>query len=154
VARPIRHRPEPAPAAPTELIGAELVESREALRGFLELLRLLDERGWLRFSTDLLKEEEHVLSVLTERVGPGEVRRTLRNVEVLVEAFRDVDPATLKALAAGVPRALDQAHRAQADRPVGWLEVASALRDPDVNRGVRMVLGFLRGIGEAGHGES
>jgi uncharacterized protein YjgD (DUF1641 family) len=157
MARAIRQRP-PARTeergTPTELLANDLEGSVESLRSFLELLRLLDERGLLRFSTGLLKEEEHVISVLTERLEPGEVRATLRNVEVLVRAFRDVDPETLRGLASGVPRALEEAHRAQEDRPVGWLEVMSTLRDPDVNRGVRMVLGFLRGIGQAAHEEA
>ena len=142
-----------ASPVPPASLDAELAQSAEALRSLLEVIRGLDERGVLRFSADLLREEDRVVQVLTERMEPGELRRTLRNVTVLVEAFRDVDPATLRALSAGVPKALDRARAAQDEKPVGWFEVAGALRDPDVNRGVRMVLGFLRGIGEADRSE-
>jgi uncharacterized protein YjgD (DUF1641 family) len=125
----------------------------DSLRELLELIRLLDERGFLRFSTDLLRAEDRVLEVVTERFHPGEVRRAMRNLEVLARTFRDLDPAILANLARSVPGALKEAQKAQGDRTIGLFEVMSTLRDPEVNRGVRMVLGFLRGIGRESRGE-
>lgn len=151
MARPIRTRPEPdAAGAWPEELAPELAESAASLREFLELLRLLDERGVLRFASDLLREEDRVLDVVTERVPPDDFRRAVRNLEVVVRTFRDLDPATLSALAGSVPGAVREARRAEADPAMGVLAIVRTLRDPDVNRGVRMLLGFLRGIGRPG----
>ncbi len=148
MARPISARPSRGGStAWNEALAPELAASAEAIRQLLELVRLLDERGVLRFSSDLLREEDRVVAVLTDRLSARDVRRAVRNLEVLVKTFRDLDPGTLGALARGVPTALTEAHRAERDRPMGIFEIVSTLRDPEVNRGVRMVLGFLRGIG-------
>jgi uncharacterized protein YjgD (DUF1641 family) len=155
MARPIRARPSSPPRlreSPSEALAPDLASSLDSLRGLLELVRLLDERGLLRFSTDLLREEDRVVKVVTERFPPGEVRGALRNLEVLVRTFADLDPATLDVLSRSVPGALKEAERAQADRTMGLLEIMTTLRDPEVNRGVRMVLGFLRGIGRERRG--
>jgi uncharacterized protein YjgD (DUF1641 family) len=150
MARPIRARPE-APTGPeivaTRTLATDLAATDESVRELLELVRLLDERGLLRFASDLLREEDRVVAVLSDRVPPDGVRRAMRNLEVLVKTFRDIDPKTLDALARGVPGALEAARRAQGDEPLGILAILRVLRDPEVNRGVRMVLGFLRGIG-------
>jgi uncharacterized protein YjgD (DUF1641 family) len=150
MARPIRARTKAPPRraeSPSESLAPDLAASVDSLRDLLELIRLLDERGFLRFSTDLLREEDRVVGVVTERFHPGEVRRAVRNLEVLVRTFSELEPATLTALAQSVPSALEEARKAQGDRTIGLFEIMNTLREPEVNRGVRMVLGFLRGIG-------
>ena len=153
MARPIRSRPAPSsgsrPAALAETLGPELDASATSIRELLELARLLDERGVLRFSSDVLRSEDRLVGVLTDRLDPASIRRAVRNLEVLVRTFERLDPKTLAALTSGVPAALEEAHRAEGDRPMGLLEIATAVRDPEVNRGVRMVLGLLRGIGRS-----
>ncbi len=153
MARPIRARPTvPSGAGTTpgvDAIASDLGASAESIRELLALVRLLEERGVLRFSSDLLRSQDRVIEVLTDRIDPATLGRSLRNLEVLLHAFERLDPATLAALAGGVPAALEEARRAEADRPMGLLEIATTLRDPEVNRGVRMMLGFLRGIGRS-----
>lgn len=153
MAKPLRIRPAAAEAAEplplSEALAPELGASLESIRELLELIRLLDERGFLRFSTDLLRSEDEVVKVLAERFPPGELRRAVRNLEVVVRTFRDLDPATIGSLARGLPSAFDEARRAESDAPIGLLDVLSSLRDPEVNRGVRMLLGFLRGFGRS-----
>jgi uncharacterized protein YjgD (DUF1641 family) len=148
--RPIRVRPSSSgtlASSARAALDVDLENSADALRQLLELVRMLDERGFLRFSADLLREEDRVVEVVSTRFRPEDLRRSVANLEVLVRTFRDIDPETLGALAKGVPAALKESRRSESDRPMGLFEIASALRDPDVNRGVRMVLGFLRGIG-------
>jgi uncharacterized protein YjgD (DUF1641 family) len=154
MARPIRTRPVPdgGPDSLAAALGPELEESAASIRELLELIRLLDERGFLRFSTDLLREEDRVVEVLSKRVHPGDLRRAVANLEVLVRTFREIDPTALAGLAQAVPSALVEAHRAESDAPMGLFEMLSVLREPEVNRGVRMVLGFLRGVGRSSRG--
>jgi uncharacterized protein YjgD (DUF1641 family) len=150
MARPIRTRPAAADVSVdtvAETLAPDLEASAESIRDLLELIRLLDERGFLRFSADLLREEDRVVEVLSERFRPEDLRRAVANLEVLVRTFRDIDPTTLGAIARAVPAALVESHRAESDAPMGLFEMLSVLREPEVNRGVRMVLGFLRGVG-------
>ncbi len=115
----------------------------------LALVRALDERGLLRFATDVVTEEERVVAVVTDRLPPDAVRSALENARAVLAGLRDLDPETLTLLSAAIPRGLREAREAEHGRPIGWLELATTLRDPDVNRGLRMLLGFLRGVGRA-----
>lgn len=153
MARPIRSRPPASATAtgvgPSGTLGTDLAASADSLRAFLALLRLLDEKGFLRLGHDLLREEDRVVEVLAQRLPAGDVRGAMRAATALASAFRDVDPATLASWSARVPRALAEAERAASGPPIGPVEVLAALNDPDVNRGVRMTLGFLRGAGRS-----
>lgn len=151
MAKPIRagafDADEGRPVPVTEVLSPEIDAASAALRELLELIRLLDDRGFLRFATDLLRSEDRVVEVLAERVPAEELRRAAHNLWVVLRTFREVDPLTLGALARGIPTAFDEARKAETEGPIGLLDVLSSLRDPEVNRGVRMLLGFLRGFG-------
>ncbi len=153
MARPIRSRPAASETSTavglSEELGPDLAASADSLRALLALLRLLDEKGLLRLGHDLLREEDRVVEVLTQRLPASDVRGAMRAATALAAALRDVDSATLAAWTARVPRALAEAERAASGPPVGPVEVLAALNDPDFNRGVRLTLGFLRGAGRS-----
>lgn len=153
MARPIRTRPiahvEATPTAPPTRLSRELEDSAGSLAALLDLVRLLDERGVLRLGSDLLRQQDRVVEVFTERLDPTEVRALLRAARSLADVVRKVDARTLESLAGRIPAALREGERSLKDAPVGPFDVIAALGDPDVNRGVRMLLGFLRGLGRA-----
>ena len=134
---------------PAPNLSSELAEATEAVRAFLELLRGLEERGYLRFANDFLRSEDRIVQVLTERIDPAELRRTVQGLRTLLSSFGEVDRDLVGQLSKRLSPALGEAMKAEEGPPVGFLEVVNALNDPEVNRGVRMVLGFLRGIGRS-----
>ena len=134
----------PAPDLPSELADAP-----EAVREFLEILRALEERGYLRFANDLLRSEDRVVKVLTERIDPSELRRSVQGLRTLLSSLGDLDRDLVGQLSKRISPALEEAMAAERGPPVGVVEVVNALNDPEVNRGVRMVLGLLRGIGRS-----
>ncbi len=151
MARAIRSTAEPSPEpAPDEApgpLGVELGGSTEAVRAFLELLRGLEEGGYLRFVNDLLRSEDRVVKVLTERVNPEEVRRTVQGLRTLHATIGSLDPGLVARVSERITPGLEEAFRAEGSPPVSFLDVVSALNDPEVNRGIRLLLGFLRGVG-------
>lgn len=155
MARAIRNTPEappgPAPDEATGPLGVELGGSADALRAFLELLRGLEEGGYLRFATDLLRSEDRVVKVLTERVDPEEVRRTVQGLRTLHATIGSLDPGLVARVSERLTPGLEEAFRAERGPAVSFLDVVSALNDPEVNRGIRLLLGFLRGVGRAPH---
>ena len=151
MARALRSAPEvpsePHPGEAPGALGTEIAGSTEAIRAILEILRDLEERGFLRFANDLLRSEDRVVKVLTERVDPGEVRRTVQGLRTLLASMGAVDSGLVARVSERLAPGLEEALRAEGGPPVGFLEVVSALNDPEVNRGIRMLLGFLRGVG-------
>jgi uncharacterized protein YjgD (DUF1641 family) len=153
MAKPIRALPSPTEdegtASLSEALASELNSAGGSLRELLELVRLLDERGWLRFASDLLRAEDRVVAVVTDRVDPADIKRVAQNLELMYRTLRSVDPKLFAEFMNGVPGGVKEARRARSDSTLGFLEIVGALRDPEVNLGVRMMLGFLRGIGQS-----
>ena len=152
MAKAISARPQPpANGSRRSRAGPALPESLEAsadsLRGLLELIRLLDEKGYLRLGTDVLRSEDRMISVLTERVDPADVRALVRSVQRLGAVLGPVDPEAARWLGRRLPNALVGARHGETEPPLAALDIVKALGEPEVNRGVRMVLGFLRGFG-------
>lgn len=152
MARAIRARPAAsegvAPGAvPVASLAPDLGDSASAIAGLLELLRLLEERGFLRWGSDLLRSEERIVSVLTEQVDPKELRALARAARVLGPALAGIDPATAAWVGERLPTALAEAQEAGSAAPMGAIELVRVLEDPEINRGARMVIGFLRGLG-------
>lgn len=148
MARAIRHRPSPEALATNASAGRTPRDgSAESLASLAEVVRLLDERGFLRFAADLLREEDRVVEVLVDRVPAKSVRAAWRAAAVLVATMRAVEPATAERIARSLPLGLEEAARSADGPMVGLFDVLHALNDPDVNRGVRMLLGGLRGLG-------
>ena len=151
MARAIRNPPTPAPNDEAPLaaraLAPDLADATGAVRELLALLRGLEEKGYLRFANDLLGSEDRVVKVLTERIDPGELRRGIEGLRTLLAMLGEVDRELVGRFSPRLGPALAEARRAEGGPPVGFLEVVNALNDPEVNRGVRMGLGFLRGIG-------
>ncbi len=152
MAKAISTRPlPPANGSRRARTGASVSEaldaSADSLRNLLELIRLLDEKGFLRLGTDVLRSEDRMISVLTERVDPADVRALVRSVQRLGAVLGPVEPEAARWLGRRLPNALQGARQGEAEPPLAALDILKALSEPDVNRGVRMVLGFLRGIG-------
>lgn len=148
MARAIRHRPTAevtAVAVPATTATPDA--SADPLASLAEVVRLLDERGFLRFAEDLLREEERVVEVLVDRVPPQDVRAAWKAITVLIATLRKVEPATVERLSGSVAESIEEAERSARTPMVGFFDILATLNDPDVNRGVRMLLGALRGLG-------
>jgi uncharacterized protein YjgD (DUF1641 family) len=116
----------------------------------LEVLDLLEEKGWLPALTYLLREWRAVYSNLSDFLARPGVERYLRNVTALgFYTLAELDPDEVKSAAVAINRGVRAAIAAsRSDGKVGILDLASEMRDDNVNRGFRAVLGFLHGVGE------
>ena len=150
MSRPIRARAgataEKKPSGPRPPLPTDLPNSEEALRDFLDLLRALEEGGYLRFANDLLRSEDRVVRVIAERLDPALVRQAIRGLRIFA-TLGEIDRDLADRFSRRLSPALAEALRAEETPPVGVMEILKALNDPEVNRGVRMLLGFLRGLG-------
>jgi len=146
-----RHVPATPDDATRSVPIAELEATEESLRHFLELIRLLDERGVLRLLSDLLEDNEELVRVSVDWLSRPENVRAIQNLRALARAVQEIDPAKLETVATSMARAVDRA----ADVPVegerrGAFAVLRQLGEPDVNRGFRVFLEFLRSLGQSG----
>ena len=130
------------------VLGDELAKDRDALAHFLELLRLLDEKGLLRLASDFAASNEELLRVGVDWLSRPGTLRAVQNLRVLLEAFERVDPQRLERLIAEVGHAAELAARVgPPGRRAGPVALIRLLGDPETNRGLRVLLAALKDFG-------
>jgi uncharacterized protein YjgD (DUF1641 family) len=152
VAQPIHsvaseEHPEEVPE-PTGVLGDELTKDRDALVHFLELIRLLDEKGLLRIATDFAASNEELLRVSVDWLSRPGTLRAVQNLRVLLEALERIDPKRLEKLITEAGHAADLASQVgPPGRRVGVLALLRQLGEPETNRGLRVLLAALKDFG-------
>lgn len=144
MAKPIAFTP-PPPEAPDAT-----AEARDELD---RLLVALHEGGVLRLLTGLLAAGTEVSTIALNGLNSPAGQRAVRNAVVLGEAATHLDPEQLETLVQGVVRGIAVAGERMAQEPPGTVSLAKALRDPEVRRGMNVMLGFLKVLGEQGAGD-
>ncbi len=153
MSEPIREVVRAGPPGSEVAPSVEFEGSEESMRHFLELVRVLDERGVLRLVRDLVENNEELVRVALDWLSRPENIRAVENVRALVRAAERIDPARLEATGTALVRALDAAASAPDDgRSRGALSVLRQLGEPDANRGLRILLEILRALGSTNRG--
>lgn len=126
----------------------ELQRSGPALQEGLELLRELHERGALELALKLLRGGAGLSAATLELLAGESGERVLQGGFALARALAGTDPRTLERVLGGLGEGLaSAAASAQAGERAGVLELAGALRDPDVQRGLGVAIALLGGLG-------
>jgi uncharacterized protein YjgD (DUF1641 family) len=136
--------------APTGIgnIARETQKDREALSHFLDLIRVLDERGVLRLLSDLATTNDEVIGAGVAWLSRPGASRAVRNLRVLLETLERVDPNQLDRLIREVGRAFDRGSKVpRSDRRLGALALLRQLGEPETNRGLRVLLALLKDLG-------
>jgi uncharacterized protein YjgD (DUF1641 family) len=127
-----------------------LVEYEESVRDALELLQLLEERGLLTFAVGLLRNYGEVFTVFSQWISGGNNLNHIRNLVEVYEGLKLSNPVHAKRIVRALSRAVEYAAREDSkDKNMGLFALLRELGDPDVNRGIRIVLSFLRGLGHS-----
>lgn len=129
-------------------LATKAAERADSLERWIELAALVERSGLLDLAEAILRKGEDLLEQAVERVSQPSGQSALKNVLRMAQVLGDTDPEVLdRALRTG-SKALDGAFSAAERRPVtGLLDLWQSLRDPEVGRGLRMVLEALKAIG-------
>ena len=117
---------------------------------FQRLLVLAHERGVLRGLAHLLEEPDAALGTATDwATQPGNLA-VVKHALLFYNTLQSIDPRAVQTLLNGLDGAAE-AVTAQPDddRILGFWGLLRALRDPDVNRGMRFLLRMAAGLGRS-----
>ncbi len=117
---------------------------------FQRLLVLAHERGVLQGLSHLLEEPDATLGTATDWVArPGNLA-VVKHALLFYNTLQSIDPRAVQALLNGLNGAVEAAATGpDAGRVLGFWGFLRALRDPDVNRGMRFLLRMAAGLGRA-----
>lgn len=118
-------------------------EHVEALNKALDLLVRLDEMGFLDAARDMLDPE--LIGRAASLLLTPSTLKLLDHVDDLLDVLGSVDYAALKDKVPLLTEALKELPKEA--KPVGLLGLLSALRDPDVQRGLGVAVELLRALG-------
>lgn len=127
-----------------------LLNNKEAILEMMEILGYLKQRGLLDLVKGLLGQGDKVLDVLVNTANMNENKNTIKNILLLLGTIgminvTQLEPFLLK-LNAGVARVAEVEE--QQEGKTGYIELARALKDPEINRAITLMLEFLRGMGQ------
>lgn len=140
---------ERAPATETtEKVRADGEAAAEA--EFRRLLVLAHERGVLQGLSHLLEEPDAALGTATGwATQPGNLA-VVKHALLFYNTLQSIDPRAVQELLNGLDGAAKAAVATRDDgRVLGFWGLLRALRDPDVNRGMRFLLRMAAGLGRS-----
>lgn len=119
---------------------------------FQRLLVLAHERGVLQALNHLLEEPDAAIGTATDwATQPGNLA-VVKHALLFYNTLQSIDPRAVQALLNGLNGAAEAAAKGKdkgKGKVLGFFGLLRALRDPDVNRGMRFLLRMAGGLGRA-----
>jgi uncharacterized protein YjgD (DUF1641 family) len=127
-----------------------LLKHKDAVLEIMEIAGYLKQRGILGIVKGLLGQGDKVLDILVNTANMHENKNTIKNILLLLGTIgminvTQLEPFLLK-LNAGVARVAES--EGQQDGKMGYIGLARALKDPEINRAITLILEFLKGMGQ------
>lgn len=127
-----------------------LLNNKDAILETMEIIGYLKQRGILDLVKGLLGQGDKVLDILVNTANMNENKNSIKNILLLLGTIgminvTQLEPFLLK-LNAGVARVAESER--QQDGKTGYIGLARALKDPEINRAITLILEFLKGMGQ------
>ncbi|UOR11753.1 DUF1641 domain-containing protein [Halobacillus amylolyticus] len=131
-----------------EILGA-LAKNRESLLILLEIVEELHKSGLLDIAKGMLKTR-HKLGVLAmDELDKPAVHDLVKSGISTFNFLTKINSDQLDGLLDGVSSGLEESSKSlQTNEKVGMWGLMKSINDPDINRSITTLLGFLQGMGQ------
>ncbi|WP_163970839.1 DUF1641 domain-containing protein [Oceanobacillus halotolerans] len=123
-------------------------ENKEAILKGIELVSSLHESGALDFANALVKRREDALENIITEINKEQYASLLENMSKLVLYIGELNVDELYYFTERINDGIHEAAVASEDSQTSYLDLLRALKDPQINRSITMLLNFLRGMGK------
>ncbi|ASS90686.1 MAG: DUF1641 domain-containing protein [Bacillaceae bacterium] len=127
-----------------------LADNKEAVLEGIACLRKLHDAGVLEIANALLARKDQVLENVVKEVSRKPNIDVLKNIVNLLMLLGTIDLEKLQVMTtrmnAGIQEAAASVNK---EETTSFFQLLSALKDPDINRSITMLLHFLRGMGKS-----
>lgn len=131
-------------------IESSLTERKAAVLETIELIGHLHDRGILKLLNGLFAEGEEVLGIAVNEFNKPQHSQIVENLVGLAGVLGKIDVYRLKDFAEKATNGLQEATEEDPnDGPNNIFQLLKVLKDPEINRGLTMMLNFLKGMGKA-----
>ncbi|ALX47297.1 DUF1641 domain-containing protein [Lentibacillus amyloliquefaciens] len=123
-------------------------ENKEAILKGIDLLETLNQSGTLDMVNAFVKHREDALEHVMRELNKPEYSTILENLTNLLLMLGDMNMEDLQAFAGRLNHGVKEAAASEVSEKTSYMDLIKALKDPEINRSVTMLLQFLRGMGK------
>lgn len=130
----------------SEIISA-VSENKDAILKGIELLTTVHESGALDMLDALVKQKDEAIKNVVEQANKPTYATILENFSDLFLLAKDLPVDELGYFVGKINQGLNEARTAESEENISYMGLIKALKNPEINRSLTMMLGFLRGMG-------
>ncbi|MFC3884482.1 DUF1641 domain-containing protein [Bacillus songklensis] len=123
-----------------------LSDNKESVTAFLEIVKEVHESGIFDIIQGLLKNKSEVAKVGLEFVNVAGIPSMAKNGIVAMQFLSKLDPLKVHMLLEGLNKGLERVSVEDENHTSMW-GMVKALREPEINSSITVLLNFLRGMG-------
>ncbi|HLR62311.1 MAG TPA: DUF1641 domain-containing protein [Lentibacillus sp.] len=123
-------------------------ENKEAILKGIDLLEALNQSGTLDMVNAFVKHREDALEYVMRELNKPQYSSILENLTNLLLLLGDMNMEDLQTFAGRLNHGVREAAASEAMEKTSYMDLIKALKDPEINRSITMLLQFLRGMGK------
>lgn len=130
-----------------DILGA-VSENKDAILKGIELLSTLEESGLLDMLQALVTHKETAMENVFGQLSNPKYADILENMTKLILLAGKLNVADMEVFVGRINEGVAEAKLAQNMEKTSYTGILTALKDPEINRSITMMLQFLRGMGK------
>ncbi|QHE51912.1 DUF1641 domain-containing protein [Pontibacillus sp. HMF3514] len=128
---------------------AKMADNAESIEKAIDLIRTLDEAGTLDTLNAFVKHKEDALGHFVTEANKPRYSKTFENLFEFVFLMGDLDVQKVRELSQRLNQGLEGMEEgSELDEKTSMMDLMKALKDPEINQGITMMLHFIRGLGK------
>ncbi|UZJ76901.1 DUF1641 domain-containing protein [Fictibacillus sp. KU28468] len=126
-----------------------LIKNKDALLESLSVINHMHEKGIISLLNGLFGQGDKVLEILVKTADTPETSNTLKNLLLMMGVLGTLDVKQLEPLLLKVNAgAAKVAEHKDTEEKTSYFDLVRALKDPEINRSITLLMTFLKGMGE------
>src|SRR5699024_497993 len=123
-------------------------DNKDAILNGIDILATLHEQGMLDLLHALIKRKDDALENILTELNKPQYAESLKNIGQLVFLLGDIKLDEIQYFTDKTNQGMAEASAVETDEITSYMALFKALKEPEINRSVTMLLHFLRGMGK------
>ncbi|MFC4556903.1 DUF1641 domain-containing protein [Virgibacillus kekensis] len=122
-------------------------ENKEAILKGIDFLSMLNDSGYLDMTNALIKHKDEAMANVFKQLNRPQYSAAVENLVKMFILVGELNVDELQNFSEKLNRGLEKADESSEQESTSYMDLLKALKDPEINRSITMLLNFLRGMG-------
>ncbi|UOR13048.1 DUF1641 domain-containing protein [Halobacillus amylolyticus] len=124
-----------------------VADNKDAILKGIKLLQALDEGGTLDSAYAFTRSKKQALGYVANELNKDQYTSLIENLPEMIFLLGELDMKSLREVTGRVNQGIGQMNSDDHAKKTSVFELAKALKDPEINRSITMMMQFLKGMG-------